>query len=114
MVIYKIRPIFITHYIPEVALIQKIRALIQRTETQARDVFDSYHLLQTYSVDLKGKFTNEELQTAIENTMSISFAMFKAQVVSYLEPQHQRQYGDEGLWDIMQMTICDHLGRELT
>ena len=110
---HKIRPIFITHYTAEVALTQKIRALIQRTETQARDVFDSHHLIQTSVLDTKDKFSDAELQTAIKNTTSINFATFKSQVVSYLEPEYQGQYSDPAIWDTMQLTVCDHLGREL-
>ena len=62
-------------------------------------------------VDIKDNFSTEELQTAIENSMSINFAMFKAQVVSYLEPQCQRQYSDAAIWDAMQLAVCDYLGQ---
>ena len=106
---YKIRPIFIPHYPAAVALEQKIRALIQRTETQARDVFDSYHLLQTHVLDVKDNFSNEEIQTAIDHTMFIDFAMFMSQVVSYLEPEYQRQYSDKAVWETMQLVVCQSL-----
>ncbi len=108
MIAYKLRPLFISHYPAAIALQQKISALILRTETQARDVFDIYHLMQTNKLEITA-FTTEELQIAIDNAMSIDFAAFKAQVVSYLEPDYQAQYDDADRWNQMLLTVCDEL-----
>src|SRR5260370_14105024 len=43
--LHRLRPILTTHYTLEPAFAQKVEALIHRTETQARDVFDLKFLL---------------------------------------------------------------------
>ena len=55
IILYKIRPIFISHYSADVALQQKIKALISRNETQARDIFDIYHLMQSHHLKIAGE-----------------------------------------------------------
>ncbi len=95
---YKLRPIFMSHYSAQSALEQKIRALILRSETQARDIFDIYHLFQMHPIKTKSVFSAEEIQTAQAHLLRIGFAEFKAQVVSYLSPCDQAVYDDPLHW----------------
>jgi predicted nucleotidyltransferase component of viral defense system len=107
---YQLTPMYASHYSLEQALMQKIWALILRTETQARDVFDIFHLL---SIGAKIKKAPSEMQEhlkkAEENALSISYAIFKSQVVSYLPPEYHSQYDDPAFWDKMVLRICDFL-----
>src|SRR6266404_640314 len=48
--LHRLRPILTTHYTLEPAFAQKVEALIHRTETQARDVFDLKLLLDAGAV----------------------------------------------------------------
>ncbi len=106
---YKIRPIFISHYDAKTALQQKIKALILRNETQARDIFDIHHLIHTHEIKIVNIFTRDELQTAIDNAMCMSFSAFKSQVVSYLEPGYQSQYDDSETWDTILISVCEYI-----
>jgi predicted nucleotidyltransferase component of viral defense system len=104
---YKLRPIFMTHYTAQAALEQKIWALILRTETQARDVFDLYQLFQMFNLNCPQVFTEEQLQTAQNNLFSVSFSEFKSQVLSYLSLEDQIQFDDEQCWQEMVLSIAD-------
>jgi Domain of unknown function (DUF1814). len=104
---YGLYPILANHYVQETAFIQKIDALIHRTETQARDVFDLHLLLA------KGAFPQnlpENLRTkldiAIKNALSIDFASFKAQVVAFLMEEYQEYYNSSKIWEEMQTKIA--------
>lgn len=100
---YQLYPILSNRYDLKSALLQKINALIHRTETQARDVFDIDHLmgigakLDEISSDLKLK-----IDRAIENALSISYTAYKSQVVSYLKEEYQEYFGSELRWNAMQ------------
>lgn len=105
---YKTYPILCSHYGIDAAIEQKIKALIYRTETQARDIFDLDLLLKKRkSVSLS--FTQDEKQKAIENTISVSFSDFQGQVVAYLMPEYQEYYGSEGNWSRLQEGVLRFL-----
>ena len=100
---YELYPVLSTHYELNAALIQKIEALIYRTETQARDVFDIAHLLNL-GAKIKSVTENSKLdmKQAIEQMMSISYADFKSQVVAYLKDEYREYFGSESKWSEMQ------------
>lgn len=104
---YQLTPIYTSHYSMQQALMQKIWALILRTETQARDIFDIVHLLDM-GVTLKEiPFAmKSRLKDAEENALSISFFTFKSQVISYLPIEYHNQYNDPGYWDKMLLQVC--------
>jgi len=104
---YQLKPIFACHYTAPAAYAQKIRALIGRNETQARDVFDLFHLI---SMGCKCfPITFEEKEKIMQNVFSISFEEFKSQVVAYLPPEYYKQYDDPSLWDYMVMKIIEEI-----
>lgn len=110
---YDLPPIFISHYSAEAAFQQKISALVSRSETQARDIFDLYILLTSRLERIPGLQSHGiNLLKAKENTLSTTFAIFKSQVLSYLEPEVQRQYDSEDVWDSMRLKVVEALEKE--
>jgi predicted nucleotidyltransferase component of viral defense system len=96
---YNLYPVICNHYDCYSAFIQKIHALINRTETQARDIFDLKWLLdQKANVNLS-EFTPEQKKTAITNAKSIKYADFKGQVVAYLIDEYKQFYDSTERWD---------------
>jgi predicted nucleotidyltransferase component of viral defense system len=107
---YELSPIMVTHYPAEIMCQQKIKTLISRKTAQARDIFDLHVLLTT---KIKKINLSEEIRPSLtrakENILSMDFAAFKSQVVSYLEPEDQPQYESEEVWDNMRLKILEAL-----
>ena len=86
--------------------------MINRTETQARDIFDLNLLL---NCGVKPECLNETLrksiETAITHTMSVGFQEFKGHVVAYLLNEYQEYYNDPKIWNTMQSKIISMLER---
>lgn len=107
---YKMYPIVTNHYTLKAAFNQKINALVNRTETQARDVFDLQLLinagasLQDLDLNLQNK-----IPIAIENLININFTMFKSQVIGYLLYEYQNYYNKPKIWQEMQTQIKNFL-----
>jgi len=110
---YRLTPLLLNHYDAHAAYEQKITALINRKETQARDVFDIGHLLNA-GVDpaLSSPDLRERLQQAIDNILSITFPVFKSQVLSFLHPDYQRQYDSEEVWHDLLLKMVERLERQ--
>lgn len=107
---YQLTPIFAAHYTMEAALRQKIWALILRTQTQARDVFDLFHLMSMGTkVENIPSSMFMRLAEAEQHAVSIPYESFKSQVVSYLPFDYQQQYGEPDFWDMMVLNICKNL-----
>jgi predicted nucleotidyltransferase component of viral defense system len=104
---YQLPPIFIPHYNANTALKQKLSALINRTETQARDVFD-IHLLLQHANNAKSIMMNlsaEERQRVVDSTFNIPYDHYVSLVVSYLDPIYSQQYSDPRIWENMQLNL---------
>lgn len=96
---YNLYPIICNHYKRNAAFLQKINALIHRTETQARDIFD-LKLLLDQGANLKpSHFSHKEILSAIENARTIHYADFKGQVIAYLMDEYQEFYDSKASWD---------------
>jgi predicted nucleotidyltransferase component of viral defense system len=109
---YGLTPILANHYSKETAFLQKVSALANRSETQARDVFDLKFLIDAgVKRPDNGKELNAEFSLACERALSIRFAEFKAQVVAYLPPEWQDYYGAGDVWDALQEQVVDALER---
>ena len=104
-------PFLAAHYGTRSAISQKIRALANRVEPQARDVFDLELLL--YRNDAANLVLAPEevrvLPRAIDRAMSISFDEYMAQVVSYLEPEQAELRASRTAWDTMQSNVVNRL-----
>lgn len=96
---YQLYPILCNHYDRNTAFLQKINALINRSTTQARDIFDLKWLLDQ-GVDFKkiNIFTPEELSVAINNIGLIHYADFKGQVIAYLMEEYKQFYDSKEKW----------------
>ncbi len=107
---YGLPPPVVNHYLAIAATTQKIRALIGRPQTQARDVFD-LQLLRSkskvfWSVDAA---LTAELPTAIERVLSLSYDDYVSQVVAYLAPEQLAASKDRQVWDAMQLEVVELL-----
>jgi hypothetical protein len=107
---YQLMPFLAPHYPLAAALRQKVGALAGRSVVQARDVFDLGVLLARsgWKVDAL-KPIRSVLPKAIERAMDVSYAGFKSQVGSYLQPDHLDTYGSREAWDALQMRVVDLL-----
>ncbi len=102
---YRLHPIFVPHYGATIAFKQKIRALSLRTETQARDVWDLFHLIHAYGVK---EGDGEHVQKACENACTISFEDFRDQVLAFFPGELQSQYNKE-TWETIQLKVIEYL-----
>lgn len=106
---------FAPHYPAAAALRQKVKALAERREAQARDVFD----LGIVLVPRVGGRTDAlqssdtDLAEAQSRAMSLSFADYRAQVVSYLHPDHADALGTADAWDAMQLQVVEFLEKAI-
>ena len=108
--VHQLTPIMANHYDAHAAYEQKVEALITRTATQARDIFD-LNLLLNSGVDrrISNRALSARLAEAESNAMSVTFDVFKAQVLSYLDPEHQAQYDSEPVWEDAVLRVVDAL-----
>lgn len=105
---YQLTPFLASHYPREVAFRQKINALIHRAQTQARDIFDLDHLLRC-GVSTQAMTLPPKWREAQQNALSVSFDVFKAQVLAFLAPDDQAQYDDPHVWDEMVLRVVEAL-----
>ena len=47
-----------------------------------------------------------------ENIFSMDFAIFKSQVISYLEPEDQSGFDSKEVWDNIRLHVVEALGRD--
>jgi predicted nucleotidyltransferase component of viral defense system len=102
---YHLHPIFVPHYGPEIAFKQTIIALASRSETQARDIWDLFHLINAYGVK---NWDEKYVKQACENACTISYSDFKDQVLAFFPPDLQKQYNQEA-WDQIQLKVIEYL-----
>lgn len=97
---YGLLPPTANHYTASAAIRQKIAALAGRRETQTRDIWDLDHLLRRTDADPRPLPPDllKALPEAIERVSSVPFDLFKAQVVPFLDPEHQEVYGTPETW----------------
>jgi predicted nucleotidyltransferase component of viral defense system len=108
--LHRLRPVLATHYTLETAFTQKVEALIHRTETQARDVFDLHLLLDAGAEGTElAPAVRKKLGQACENAIGIQFDDFQGQVVAYLAPEYQDYYGMPVAWEKLQENVVANL-----
>jgi len=106
-------PFLAPHYATRAAIVQKVRALADRTEPQARDVFDLGLLLSRPEGAMVGSSdVDPSLVTrAIDRAIGISFDDYTSTVVAYLDPELAPPYAERDAWSLMQETVVRHLER---
>jgi hypothetical protein len=109
---YELAPLMANHYPAPVVWRQKIGAILSRTTSQARDIFDLHLLLEAglKPADSLSADTKPDLAQAKENILAMDFGQFKSQVVSYLEPDVQLHYDSEEIWDAVRWRLIEALG----
>ena len=107
---YQLRPIMVNHYSANAALKQKVYALANRSQTQARDVFDIYLLITTQALDV---IFDEDLiavaNDALDKILTLTFQDFNGQVLAYLTPEYQNQYNSEAVWNDIVIKVTNVL-----
>jgi hypothetical protein len=103
------------HYRAGAALRQKVKALADRREVQARDVFDLGIVLIPRiggrSEELRS--VRSSLEEAMNRAMTLTYAEYKAQVVAYLHPDHAEPLGSSAAWEAMQLQVVEFLDKAI-
>jgi predicted nucleotidyltransferase component of viral defense system len=108
---YQLPPVMVSHYSAGAAFRQKVRALAERRETQARDIFDLHHLIASgAAAGTAGSFNAAEIERARLNAMAVDFGTFKSQVLAYLPPDEQPRYDSPPVWDTLVLEVVESLG----
>ncbi|MEX0989080.1 MAG: nucleotidyl transferase AbiEii/AbiGii toxin family protein [Actinomycetota bacterium] len=107
---YGLRPPTMFHYTAGAALEQKVRALVGRSQTQARDVFDLELLLRTHRDDISVELMDEGiLEVAVERIFELPVDAFRDQVLPFLEPDIAALYDDPAAWEQMRRSVAQRL-----
>jgi hypothetical protein len=112
--LYDLPGLMANHYPALVVWRQKISAILHRSTTQARDVFD-LHLLLEAGLNPDAALAGEkkpDIGQIKENVLAVDFGQFKSQVVSYLEPDLKPRYDTEETWDAMRWRVIEAFGEE--
>jgi hypothetical protein len=104
---YGLSPVLVNHYDRPTAIEQKCRALVGRSETQARDIFDLDLLLA--GGELHASLPEQLRQDAAEKALSLDFGTFLSQVVAYLPAAQQDAYSTPEVWGDMQLRVATAL-----
>jgi predicted nucleotidyltransferase component of viral defense system len=105
---YALRATSVQHYIGQAPREQKVRALEDRNETQARDVFDLDLLLRQEDLE-RGTLPDAILAGAIERALALPFGAFRDQVLPFLEADVAELYASVERWDQMKLYVADKL-----
>lgn len=109
---YRLGPVVARHYVADAAIVQKIRALAGRAETQARDVFDLALLITRSGDSLPNSGTlGGVLDDAAQCALSLGYDEYAGQVLAYLDPEQRELYEGRAAWEQMQLAVVDALAR---
>lgn len=99
------------HYSLGSAIRQKIGALLERSNPQARDTWDLDHLFRvatSVAVRLPGIHA-ARLQEAVDRVLDTSFDEFQAQVAPFLETEIQDLYRTRDAWERIQEHVSGRI-----
>lgn len=106
---YDLPPVSCSHYTREAAFWQKASALADRTETQARDVFDLDLLLRGGAVPTEPpNNVRRKLVAAATKALAVTFDQFAGQVLAYLPEVEQAAY-DPQVWEAAALRVAEAL-----
>jgi hypothetical protein len=107
---YQLPPFMASHYRASAALRQKIGALANRRELQARDVFDVHHLIAGGAArEALHSLEARDVERARANALAIDFSTFKSQVLAFLPPEDQARYDSHAVWDTLVLEVVEFL-----
>ena len=98
------------HYTGPTAVAQKLRALVGRPVTQARDVFDLAILIRGgYSPPgpWSGLLTRTEYTQALDCLMSLGWEDYEGQVVEFLDANSREEFGGKPAWELLQNQVLN-------
>jgi hypothetical protein len=102
----RLPPLLCPHYTAVAALAQKVRALADRKEPQARDVFDCYLLSTQSALSDRGRGMDRAvLKKAIDNVFLVGFDRFRDTVLTYFPQDERAAYDDPGQWDGIRLAV---------
>ena len=104
---YGLRPPTVMHYTAAPATEQKIDALAERNETQARDVFDLELLLRAYP-DAAAEADAQQRERAAARALELPYAAFADQVAPFLDPDLAELY-DAAAWEQIREFVVERL-----
>ncbi len=109
---YRMAPMVVPHYSAPSALRQKLVALRDRQQVEARDVFD-IHSLQTQpevmKYEPKAEFSSQDRVAISERVYGISFEEYRNKVLNFLSPEDSSYYDSKTAWDDMRLGVIDLL-----
>jgi hypothetical protein len=96
----------LNHYPPSSAIVQKVDALCDRSETEPRDVFDLDHLFRQYP-DAVGQARLDPArgQRAAKVAEDIDYDRYQELVAPYLDEEIVELYGNEEAWLDMRVRV---------
>lgn len=106
---YKLSPLIVPHYPAQVAIAQKIGALANRTETQARDIFDIYMLMSKIGGGDRVKVSASDVKHAHENVFNIDAHIFRDTVLNFLAEHDHNSYAEA--WDEIQLRVSEFISQ---
>jgi predicted nucleotidyltransferase component of viral defense system len=109
---YALRAPSVQHYTGDAPTEQKVKALVSRSETQARDVFDLDLLLRCRSLP-RGALDAQLLRDASEIALAMPFDAFRDQVLPFLEPGAVELYDTRAAWEQMTIFVAEKLEEAL-
>lgn len=107
---YALRAPTMLHYTEVASIEQKVRALAERSETQARDMFDLELLLRWHrnAITLRN-LDGHLLEIALERAFELPFEAFRDQVLAFLDPEILELYDDPAVWERIQTFVAERL-----
>ncbi len=102
---YRLAPLIVPHYGPESAGPQKVKALLGRRHTEARDIFDLFILSSRPPISLAPQFTAAELALARERVLAVEYDQYRDTVVAFLAAEDQRTYDSPRTWDEIRLRV---------
>ena len=107
---YALRAPTMLHYTASASIEQKVGALAQRSEPQARDVFDLELLLRRHRDAVRpGEIEPQILSVAVERTFELPFEAFRDQIVAFLDAEVVELYDNRDAWEQMRTFVAERL-----
>lgn len=107
-----LQSLLLPHYPLNIAIQQKVSALVGRAQVQARDLFDLSALFARARGDLSALApVRSELPAALSRAQELTFDEFASQVVAYLAPPFDAEYGSPAAWNALQAQVVECLAK---
>lgn len=107
---YRLYPVIVQHYTLHAALAYKVAALALREQVQSRDVFDLKLLIDAGGAERPLPATAAaHLAAAIDNAMAVDYDAFAGQVLAFMEPEYQDNFGNKRAWNKLQEQVVSGL-----